>query len=259
MAEQMKPITGLRGVAHRGYYWLRGALRRIRPLRSTWFLVLAIKEAVMDGPRRARAELDSEFQGEEDPWRYATTPHEKCRHAREAEMLDAVRGTTRFQRALEVGCAEGTFTELLAERCDSLLAVDLSAVALTRACKRCESYPHVDFGLFDIRTGELSGAFDLVVVVHTLDYIRNPFTLRRVRDKLVSALRPGGFLLLGSTSSKHSVADNAWWGRYLIREGKWMNAFMAGHPKWEAIQAAVHELPNSLSYDVLLQKTLCAL
>ena len=42
-----------------------------------------------------------------------------------ARMVDSVRGGKRFRNALEIGCAEGAFTELLADRCHSLLAVDI--------------------------------------------------------------------------------------------------------------------------------------
>ena len=52
------------------------------------------------------------------------------------EVLDLVRSASELRRVCEVGCAEGIFTELLVDRCDSLLAVDLSAAAVRRAQER---------------------------------------------------------------------------------------------------------------------------
>jgi len=69
------------------------------------------------------------------PWDYAS-PREQARFHHAAELLDVVRGNTCFRKALEVGCAEGAFTEFLAPRCESLLAVDVSAAALERALTR---------------------------------------------------------------------------------------------------------------------------
>jgi predicted TPR repeat methyltransferase len=44
-----------------------------------------------------------------------------------------------FDRALELGCSVGTFTELLAPRCRSLLAVDVSQRAVDRTRARLSS------------------------------------------------------------------------------------------------------------------------
>lgn len=38
-----------------------------------------------------------------------------------------------------------------------------------------------------------------------------------------------GYLLIGNVK-QGEVTEQAWWGRRLIRGGKWINAFMAEHP-----------------------------
>jgi hypothetical protein len=115
------------------YRRMRRALARIGFLRSGYYLLLAISEALRDSPERGQAELDWEFAAREDPWSYATDSCHLSRIRREIELLDSVRCKKRFEKVLEIGCAEGLFTEKLAPLCDFLHAVDISTVALARA------------------------------------------------------------------------------------------------------------------------------
>lgn len=238
-----------------GYHRLRRRLGRIGFLRSGWYLALALKEAWFYSPARSRGEFNQEFERRADPWNYDTTPCERLHHRGEAEMLDGVRGGGRFRKALEVGCAEGAFTEMLAERCEFLLASDVSPIALARARGRRLWGESVQFAELDLCLDPLPGTFDLIVVAHVLEGILNPFVLRKARDKLVKGLCPGGFLLIASTSDKDSVAENAWWGRYLIRGGERINAFMVQHPALTVVATAVRRLPKRVSLDVLCRKT----
>ena len=169
-------------------------------------------------------------------------------------MLDAVRGAARFGKALEVGCAEGMFTEMLAPRCKSLLAADISPVALTRARRRLQGIERVHFAEWDLRVDPVPDTYDLVVIIHALEYIRNPIYVRRARTKLVNSLRPGGYLLVG-TMKVAKIYEDAWWGRFFLRSGKRINAFFAQHPALKVVKTAEFYLGNDyVSYDVLLQK-----
>lgn len=170
-------------------------------------------------------------------------------------MLDQVRGIRRFGCALEIGCAEGVFTEILADRCDSLLATDFSEVALARARQRCQWGEHVSFAQMDLRNDPLPGNFDLIVAIHVLEYIKNPLTLRRVRDKLVRGLRSGGYLLIGSCTGDNEFRERLWWSRYMLRGGRRINAFVSAHPQLTIMDAATNPLPGSISWDVLLRRT----
>jgi O-antigen/teichoic acid export membrane protein len=236
------------------YGHLRRLLRRVRFIRSGYYLLLAIREALLDGPARGRTELNREFARREDPWDYATVPYQMSRIRNEVGMLDAVRGGGRFGKALEVGCAEGIFTQFLAERCDSLLAVDISPVALARARQRCQEDERVRFAEWDLRVDPLPDTYDLIVMIHALEYIRNPISIRRARAKLVEGLCPGGFLLVG-TMRVSEILEDAWWGRYFLRSGKRINAFFAQHPALKVVETAEFRLGgDDVTYDVLLQK-----
>lgn len=236
------------------YRRVRHALAQITFLRSVFFLLRSISEALRDNSARGQAELDQEFAAQEDPWRYATASYQVDRIRREMEMLDAVCNHKRFERALEIGCAEGISTEQLAPRCRSLLAVDISPIALERARRRLQGHEGVHFAQWDLRSDSLSETYDVIVVVHALEYVRNPLQIRRIRRKLVNGLCPGGYLLIG-TMKVADIYEDSWWGPFLLRSGKTINHFFAAHPALQVIQSEMFNLGTEYTaYETLLQK-----
>jgi predicted TPR repeat methyltransferase len=239
-------------VAHQQRPLFRRLLTRVPGLRSTWQLGRTLRDVILDSTPHSQIELQQEFS-HVDPWRYTSNQLEIVRHRRESQMLDTVRGASRFGHALELGCAEGIFTEILADKCDNLLAVDFNEVALSRARQRKIWDDTVRFSLFDLRSDPLPGNFDLILAVHTLEYLQNPVALRRIRKKIVSALRPGGYLLLGCVCFD-AVNEQSWWSRYLLRGGKQINAFFMRHSDLTLVDSATHALETCVSQDILLRK-----
>lgn len=236
------------------YRRFRHLLACVGFLRSTYYLFLSIRDAMLDSPARGKAELDQEFESREDPWDYTTVSYQRDRIRREVEMLDVVRGTAPFAKALEVGCAEGLFTEMLATQCESLLAVDISSVALARAQSRLGGSERVQFAHWDLRVDPMPGTYDLIVIIHALEYIRNPLYVRRARTKLVNSLRPGGHLLVG-TMKVAEMYEEAWWAGFFLRSGKRINRFFARHPALKVVRTEEFYLGKDyFAYDVLLQK-----
>lgn len=233
---------------------IRAVMKKIPGVWSTWQLAHAVGDAWRDSSVRAEPEIREDFS-RKDPWRYTSNSLEILRHQREAEMLDRVRGNSRFGCALEIGCAEGVFTEHLADRCDSLLATDFSEIALARARQRRAWDEHVTFAQFDLRSNPLPGAFDLIVAIHVLEYLKNPLSVARVRDKIVRGLRVGGYLLVGSCTGDNDFREGLWWSRYMLRGGLRINAFVAAHPQLTVVDAGINPLPGSISRDMLLRRT----
>jgi SAM-dependent methyltransferase len=148
------------------------------------------------------------------------------------------------------------FTESLASRCDSLLAVDISPIALSRARRRLLGNERVQFAEWDLRVNPVPGTFDVIVIIHALEYIRNPVYIHKARTKLVDSLRPGGYLLVG-TMRVGEIYEDAWWGRYFLRSGKRINDFFAKHPALEVVRTAQFHLGKDyVADDVLLRKAL---
>ena len=135
-----------------------------------------------------------------DPWSYETSEYERTKYRRTLEAIAPVAG----EQILEIGCAEGVFTAWLAERGAHVLAVDICERALVRAKHRCAQWPEARFACCDIACGPpLQGSFDVVLCAEVLYYLHH-HGLCLARDRLVSALRPAGRVVL-----VHPVKDAA--------------------------------------------------
>jgi predicted TPR repeat methyltransferase len=82
--------------------------------------------------RLGREYFEELYAKSNDPWNFETSEYERNKYRRTLEVL----GERRFERALEAGASIGVFTEMLAGRCDELLAVDVSERAVVAARER---------------------------------------------------------------------------------------------------------------------------
>jgi peptidoglycan/xylan/chitin deacetylase (PgdA/CDA1 family)/2-polyprenyl-3-methyl-5-hydroxy-6-metoxy-1,4-benzoquinol methylase len=146
-------------------------------------------QTAQDG-RYLRDFFDDFFAARVDPWKY-TSPYEQTKYEQTLELLPR----RRIWRALELACAEGHFTRQLAPRVGSLLAADISQVALDRAAERCADLKNVSFRQLDIMTGAFPGPFDLIVCSEVFYYFGSVPAAEEVARKLAAALEPGGYLL----------------------------------------------------------------
>ncbi len=129
------------------------------------------------------------FTARSDPWSYASDYEQRKYDQTLALVPEGVRS------ALELGCAEGAFTTRLAPHVGSLLACDVSTVALSRAARRCSGCPNVSFMQLDLFADELPGGHDLVVCSEVLYYAPTRAQLVRALRGIARALEPGGLLL----------------------------------------------------------------
>lgn len=132
------------------------------------------------------------FYGEtEDPYGFDTKPFEQMKYD---ELLAAL-PDGRFGRALEVGCAEGAFTEKLAARCDEVLGTDISQVAIDRAAQRLAAFPGVHVERRTLPLDYPTGGFDLIVCSDVV-YLWERGTVELGLRRMIDSLRPGGTLAL---------------------------------------------------------------
>src|ERR1700760_676889 len=111
------------------------------------------------GHRQSRAFFESRYQAAPDPWHFASSGYELDRY----QATLAALGKARYKRAYEPGCSVGVLTAELAQRCDCLIACDLSPTAVARARERCASYDNVCIEVRDAAETPPSGHFDLIV------------------------------------------------------------------------------------------------
>jgi peptidoglycan/xylan/chitin deacetylase (PgdA/CDA1 family)/GT2 family glycosyltransferase len=124
-----------------------------------------------------------------DPWNYGSD-YERVKFERTLALVpvEAV-------RALELACAEGHFTELLAPIVGKLIASDISQTALDRAKRRCASFNNLTFEQLDFAVDTLPTELDLIVCSETLYYLSGRAELSNVCCRLAKSLSQGGRLL----------------------------------------------------------------
>lgn len=150
----------------------------------------------MSGPGGGDASLpasyfDAVYDAREDPWDFETSAYERGKYARTLAALPE----PRFGRAFEVGCSIGVLTQALADRCDALLAVDVSEKALAKARVRCARLPQVRFARMAFPAERPPGPFDLILLSEVA-YYWSLADLRSALDWCAGALAPGGALVL---------------------------------------------------------------
>jgi O-antigen/teichoic acid export membrane protein/2-polyprenyl-3-methyl-5-hydroxy-6-metoxy-1,4-benzoquinol methylase len=203
---------------------------RAPAIRSLGYLLLAVRAVLRHPSGGLAAEFDRTFSAARDPWGYdAHAQRERIDAAmRAVDRIAAMAPGGVLANVLEIGCAEGTVTTLLAPRCRRLVAADLSAIALERCRERCTAHTGIEYRQTDFAGAEAWGPYDLVVAMDVLECIRSPLALRRARDQAVAMLVPGGHLVV-TTTRQHPVPEGAWWGRWLP-VGARIHEFVARHP-----------------------------
>ena len=140
--------------------------------------------------RLGREYFEGLYAESKDPWDFETSAYEKKKYERTLAVL----GERRFRRALEAGASIGVFTAMLADRCDELLAVDVSEKAVAVARRRLAGREHVTVERRTLPEQMPDGPFDLIVASEVLYYFTREemlATLQRFEEELA----PGGALL----------------------------------------------------------------
>jgi cyclopropane fatty-acyl-phospholipid synthase-like methyltransferase len=149
------------------------------------------------------AYFDRMYADTDDPWQLSTRWYEQRKYAITLALLPH----RRYRHAFEPGCSIGALTELLAQRCDQVTAVDVADAALRTADARLR-----DAGLRDQVTLERSslddpwppGPFDLLVLSEVAYYLEAG-TLTAVLRRECRGLRPGATVV--AAHWRHAVAD----------------------------------------------------
>lgn len=152
------------------------------------------------------AYFENMFAENDDPWDLESSPYEREKYAR---TLDAL-GDRRYNSGFEVGCAKGMLTKQLAEHCDELFAIDVSATALYAARMRCAALSHVQFANMAFPAVSPSRSFDLVVLSEVV-YYWDDLDIARAGAWLAEHVERGGDLILvhwtGETDYPQSADD----------------------------------------------------
>jgi len=142
-------------------------------------------------PRVTESSFDAQYRTNPDPWEYESSDYERVKYERTLAALPP----GKFGRALEMGCSIGVFTELLADRCTDLIAVDFSERALAFARTRLADRRGVRIERRDLPEETPAGPFDLVVCSDVLYYWSEDLICDAL-SRVEFALAPGGSFLV---------------------------------------------------------------
>ncbi|NJK55653.1 MAG: methyltransferase domain-containing protein [Pleurocapsa sp. SU_5_0] len=126
-----------------------------------------------------------------DPWDFETSDYEAQKYQTTIEALP----NPRYSNALEVGGSIGVLTALLAQRCDSLLSLDVSQIAQQKAIARCQDLPQVRFKIAQVPQDYPDEMFDLTLLSE-VGYYLSWDDLKTTQQLIIEHLQVGGHLLL---------------------------------------------------------------
>ncbi|MEO6628950.1 MAG: SAM-dependent methyltransferase [Aquihabitans sp.] len=146
----------------------------------------------------------------DDPWGFDDRWYEQRKYA----LTMAALPRRSYDRCFEPGCANGALTELIATRCNQVVAADFVASAVDRARHRLDGIEHVTVACEQFPRWWPAGDGDLVIWSEIAYYLTDEGASDAVNG-LRRWLRPGGDLVavhyLGATNYPRTGASIARW------------------------------------------------
>jgi 2-polyprenyl-3-methyl-5-hydroxy-6-metoxy-1,4-benzoquinol methylase len=88
-----------------------------------------------------------------------------------------------------------------------------------------------------MRNESLRSKYDLIVAMGVITSLYRPADVRRMCDRIVNAIQPGGFLLFSDVRQSR-VFEEAWWGRFVLRGGEQIRRLLSRDPRLELAASA---------------------
>jgi hypothetical protein len=138
----------------------------------------------------SRSYFESMYEGDSDPWKFATSEYERRKYALSVAALPC----GRYHNAFEPGCSIGVLSEQLAPRCDRLLSTDIIGDPLQIAAARLSEYRNVVVEARSIPDEWPQESFDLIVLSE-IAYYFDEEGLEKVLGSIVETTRSGAHVL----------------------------------------------------------------
>lgn len=144
--------------------------------------------------------FDEVYERSADPWRLATEWYEKRKYLLTVSSLPR----EHYRRGFEPACSVGVLTEMLAERCESLVAADAVMAAVSTVTERIGNDDRVELQQMRIPDDWPTGTFDLIVLSEFCYYL-SVSELSAVISRSTQSLDPGGTLV--AVHWRHRIED----------------------------------------------------
>jgi SAM-dependent methyltransferase len=133
--------------------------------------------------------FEAKYRADIDPWRFRASPYEWEKYDATVRSLSK----SRYRSGLEIGCAIGVLSALLAQRCGQLLALDGSPTAIAEAAR--QNLSNVRFKTAFLPADFPDGVFDLIVLSEVLYFFAKD-DLMHLAERCLDALELGGQMIL---------------------------------------------------------------
>lgn len=134
---------------------------------------------------------DGRYGSITDPYDFAESPYEAMKYQHQMYAL----GGRHYQRALEIGCANGVLTDKLSRTADEVIAIDAHEVPVDAARERNAANFNVEVMQGEVPYFWPDYTFDLIVASDMMYYLTGK-ELVDLGAKIESSLSPGGDLLV---------------------------------------------------------------
>jgi 2-polyprenyl-3-methyl-5-hydroxy-6-metoxy-1,4-benzoquinol methylase len=149
-----------------------------------------------------------QFYNKADPWNIKDDDEEYKKAERILSLMVTDNSTDidKFDKGIDLGCGEGHFTNLYADRCQEMIGCDLSGSAVKRAQERYgENVSFFQWDLLDCFPEKINGQFDLVLCNEVLYYIE-PENYDSLTRNIYSLMRPDGSIII-SVGHYFTISD----------------------------------------------------
>lgn len=131
------------------------------------------------------------YAANDDPWNFRTSKYESAKYKATLAALPR----EKYDNAFEIGCSIGVLTERLAEKCEKILAVDVSEKAIEQAKKRCRNLPNIRFQTMQFPDEFPDDKFDLILISE-VGYYLSPMDWGKAMTKIFAQLTENGQVML---------------------------------------------------------------
>lgn len=180
---------------------------------------------------------------------------------RRAAVVRCLESVGRHRRALDVGCGDGTFTEIIVHFSEALDAFDISPSLLQRARERPGlTGRHVRIKEGSLRAIPFDGSYDLVSCMGVLSCLIDDDDFHESARRLVELVAPGGFLLLvdtlGTVRPLLRTYKIGYVARYRARE-EYLSTFLHGEMSLRQ-EVKIHDMSAETINSLFLLQRLSA-
>ncbi len=135
--------------------------------------------------------FENMYRDNPDPWDFESSDYEAKKYQTTLNSLPH----NGYSNALEIGGSIGVLTALLAQRCDSLLSIDVSKTAQQKAIARCQNLSQVRFKIAQVPQAYPDEMFDLTLLSE-VNYYLSWGDLKKTQQLIIEHLHVEGHLLL---------------------------------------------------------------